>query len=428
MIHASIFRRAGPLALACLLLSAAALAGQPPASLPAPLADAVEHTVQADDRITFHDGSSMDYTSTAGKLLIRDDANEPIAEIFYVSYTRKGAGIEKRPVTFLWDGGPGASTTATNYLGFGPLRYSPARQNQPLAPYKLAPNEYSLLAHSDLVFLDPVGTGYSQAVGKAKNSDFWGVDADADAMSRAVLRYLDKQGRWQSPKFILGLSYGTARAAVMSNMLQTRGVALNGVVLAASILNFGVFGTGLDHQYLVNLPTMAATAWHHGKTAHQSKSLPDFMDEVRKFAQDDYAKALYQGNALPEATRDDVARRLSEYIGLSPDYLRKAHLRVSVVRFRKALLRDEGKVIGRMDGRALMADFDSAGEEPESDYWLFSEYLLPVNAAMRDNISIKYYEAGHGLFMDDEALPLISKDLARFYARATGRKQAAAKK
>lgn len=522
MFYPPILRRALHIALSASLFSGMALAqnGLGGASVPIQTV-ALEKTAQAKDSITFHGGAAMDYTSTAGKLLIRDDNDEPVAEMFYVAYTQNGADGAKRPITFMWDGGPGGATTAGNYLGFGPMRYSSAQREQPLAPYTLKPNEHSLLQYSDLVFLDPIGTGYSRAVGKAKDSDFWGVDSDADATSRAIARYLYNHNRWHSPKFILGISYGTTRAAVVSNMLQSRGVALNGVILVASALNFGAFSNGMDHQHLVNLPTMAAVAWYHNKTAHQSKSLPELMDEVREFARGDYAQALYQGNEVSPEVRDDIAQRLSGYIGLSQDYIQKAHLRVSVIRFRKELLRNEEKVIGRMDGRTLMTDFDHVGEEPETDYWMFNEYLMPVNAVLQDflasrlgyrteqkywlvaegaiqawdwthkmppvagisqreydernifpqntwvgadlgvamrgnphlqvfqlngyydfatpfamaeydlshmtfdkklqnNITSGYYEVGHGAFMDDEALPLISQDLGKFYAKATG--------
>jgi len=368
------------------------------------LAQVIEKTAQAADRISF-DGKAMDYTSTAGKLLLRDDNDEPVAEMFYVAYTQNGVDGAKRPITFLWDGGPGGATTAGNFLGFGPMRYSAEQREQPLAPFTLKPNQHSLLQYSDLVFLDPIGTGYSRALGNARNSDFWGVDSDADATSRAIARYLYLNNRWSSPKFILGVSYGTTRAAVVSNMLQNRGVGLNGVILVASALNFGVYSNGMDHQFVVNLPTMAATAWYHGKTAHQSKSLPELMDDVRKFARDDYASALFQGYDLPQETRNTIAQRLSGYIGLSPDYLKKTHLRVSVIRFRKELLRDQGQVIGRMDGRALMTDFDHAGEEPESDYWIISDYVIPVNAILQDFLGNrlgyrteqKYWIVGDGI-------------------------------
>jgi len=523
MFFSSIQRGFALLALSSFLLGPAAFAhGNVRDEADPGLADTVEKTAQAGDRITFG-GTAMDYTSTAGKLLIRNDDNEPIAEVFYVAYTQDGADSGTRPVTFLWDGGPGGATTAGNYLGFGPLRYSAAQQGHPPgAPYRLKPNEHSLLQHSDLVFLDPVGTGYSRALGGARDSQFWGVDADADVTSRAISRYLSRNDRWQSPKFILGVSYGTTRAAVVSNMLQSRGVGLNGVILVATVLNFGAFSNGMDHKFVVDLPTMAATAWYHGKTAYQDRPLPEFLAEARDFAQGDYANALFQGNGLSDEARDAMARRLSGYIGLSPDYIQKTHLRVSVIRFRKELLRDQGLVIGRMDGRTLMTDFDHAGEEPESDYWVVSEYLMPVNAILLDflgnrlgyrteqrykvigdgiiqawdwshappsvagtsqreyddrnifpqntwvaadlgvamrsnpslqvfqmngyfdfatpfsmaeydlshmtfdkklasNITVGYYETGHGIFMDDKALAQINQDMKKFYAKALGR-------
>src|SRR5690606_29411663 len=179
-----------------------------------------------------------------------------------------------------------------------------------------------------------------------RNSDFWGVGPDADVTAKAIERYLKLTRRWQSPKFLLGNSYGTTRAAVVSRRLQGMGIALNGVVLVASALNFGAFSNGMDHQFVVNLPTMAAVAWHHGKTAHQEAPLDRFLDEVEAFAGGDYAQALFAGNALDAERRREIAEKLSGYIGLDRDYIERAHLRVSVVRFRKELLRGEGKVVG----------------------------------------------------------------------------------
>src|SRR5690606_27161547 len=230
------------------------------------------------------------------------------------------------------------------------------------APFRTQPNPHTLLKHSDLPIFDLIGTGYSRAVGKAKNSDFWGVDKDADVTTRAIERYLDLNNRWQSPKFILGNSYGTTRASVVANTMQSRGMSLNGVILVASALNFGAFSNGMDHQFVVALPTLAATAWYHNKTAHQSKPLRQFLEEVAAFARGPYAQALYEGNALSPEKRKEIAKRLAGYIGLDRGFIERAHLRVSVTRFRKELLRREGLVVGRMDGRETAADFDSAGE------------------------------------------------------------------
>jgi len=278
-------------------------------------------------------------------------------------------------------------------LAYGPLRYSPKANPTARVPFRAEPNRHTLLRQSDLVFIDMVGTGYSRALGRAKNSDFWGVGPDADVTAQAIERYLKLTDRWQSPKFLLGNSYGTTRAAVVSSRLQGMGIALNGVVLVASALNFGAFANGMDHQFIVNLPTMAAVAWHHGKTAYQDTPLPRFLEEVEAFAGSDYALALFEGNALGAERRRQIADRLSGYIGIDRRFIERAHLRVSVVRFRKELLRDEGKVVGRLDGRELSRDFDDAGEEPETDHTIMTQLYVPATTILQDRLaSLGYRE------------------------------------
>lgn len=363
-------------------LLAAAIAGIPAFAVAADV-NGVEEARTLQDRIVV-DGNELQYTATAGTVLVSDPQGEPAAEIFYLAYTLDGADPAERPVTFLWDGGPGGSTIAENFFGFGPKRYFHSRHTHSGAPYLLEPNPYSLLTQTDLVFVDPVGTGYSRAVGEYANEDFWGVEADADAMSAAVRRYLRLHERWQSPKFMLGTSYGTSRNSIMADKLQSFGVSLNGVILVASALNFGMYDNGMDQQFMMNVPTQAAVAWHHGKTAHQSRALPEFLNEVEGFVRTEYGPALHLGNRLPQAERRRIAEKLAGYTGLSQQYLLGANLRVSNVRFRKELLRDQGIVLGRMDGRTTMADFDAVGEEPENDYWLVEHYLMPARTIIED--------------------------------------------
>lgn len=343
----------------------------------------IEKTAQLEQTINI-DGTTLDYTTTAGKLLLRTKENEPLAEIFYIAYTKEDPDNEQRPLTFLWDGGPGGATVASNVMGVGPQRYSIENHDRPGAPYKTEDNPYTLLQHSDLVFLDPIGTGYSRALGEAQNHEFWGVDTDASSITDAIKRYIRLNNRWQSPKFLLGISYGTTRASVVAHQLQSHGIAVNGVVLVASALNFGMFSDGMIDQFVMLLPTQAAIAWHHGKTAHQSTPLPKFMDEVKTFTRDVYLPAMFKGNELSPAERNEIAEKLSGYIGLSPDYIKRANLRISAIRFRKELQRDEGIVVGRMDGRTTMSDFDNAGEEPENDYWLIENFAAPLTSIMGD--------------------------------------------
>ena len=343
----------------------------------------IEKTIRIQDSITLEE-TQLNYTVTAGKLLIRTATGEPSAELSYVAYTLAGTDPAQRPVTFFWDGGPGGATFAENFLGFGPKRYFSSRQSHAGPPYPTHENPYTLLGHSDLVFIDPVGTGFSRALGNFSDKDFWGVESDSDAMSAAIIRYLRLNQRWQSPKFLLGSSYGTTRASIVSHKLQSYGVALNGVILVGSALNFGMQDNGMDQQFLLTLPTLAAIAWHHGKTAHQERPLPDFLREVEEFVRTEYAAALFLGNRLPQGQKLAMAERLASYIGLDAQYIHDAHLKVSAVRFRKELLRDKGLVLGRMDGRKLMADFDTVGEEPENDYWLYEKLLMPARSIVEE--------------------------------------------
>lgn len=330
---------------------------------------------------------TLAYTAKAGTLIVRNDEGQPVAELFYTAYELDDAQRESRPVTFIWDGGPGGSTMIMDVLGYGPLRYSAAGNPKARPPFVTDPNPDTLLRQSDLVFIDLIGTGYSRAVAPAQNSDFWGVEPDAEVTVRAIQRYLTLNERWQSPLFLLGNSYGTTRAAIVADRLRHAGIAVNGVILVASALNFGTFSNGMDHQFQVNLPTLAAVAWYHGKTAHQEKSLPDFLAEVQAFARREYGEALFMGNALPAERRKAIAQRLSGYIGLDPLYIDRAHLRVSAVRFRKELLRREGLVVGRLDGREISVDFDHAGEEPEDDHGLLPTYYVPATAILRDRLA-----------------------------------------
>lgn len=330
-------------------------------------------------------GETITYTASAGTLLLRDDDGQPTAEMFYIAYVKDDAEPGERPVTFLWGGGPGGASFAPNIAGFGPLRLEPAAERDAaLSPYRLQDNANSLLDVTDLVFLDPVGTGYSRALGAAEGADFWGLHEDADAMANGIMRYLDRENRWASPKFLWGVSYGTARAAMLANTLQNRGVALNGVMLVAPILNLGAYSFGMDHGFKVTLPTMAAVAYYHGKAGQDSDSLDSFLDEARAFAWGDYARALAQGNRLSEAERRAIAGRLAGFTGIDADYLLRANLRLSVVRFRGELLRDRGLVIGRSDGRVAAADFDQAGEEPETDPSMLYPLMFPAVSAFKE--------------------------------------------
>lgn len=320
-------------------------------------------------------GRRIAYTATAGTLLIEGDKEDkPNASVFYVAYTtdqsraERGRGERERPVTFFYNGGPGSSSVWLHMGSFAPVRVeSASAEATPPPPYRLAPNPYSLVDRSDLVFIDAVGTGWSKPVGKGTGKDFWGVDEDLAAFAKAITRYVTINRRWNSPKFLFGESYGTTRSAALVDKLQGQGMAFNGVVLLSSILNYGANSPGLDQSAIGALPTYAAIAWYHDRVANKPADLQGFLNEARAFAVGDYASALAKGQNLSAAELDAVANKMAYFTGLSPQYLKEANLRVNQSRFRKELLRDQRRTVGRYDGRYEGIDLDAAGENPEYD-------------------------------------------------------------
>ena len=326
-------------------------------------------------------GRTIGYKATAGTMLIRDDKGKPDASMFYVAYTADGES-SKRPVTFLYNGGPGSASIWLHMGSYGPVRIVTSSPDPTApAPYQVVANPDSLLDKSDLVFVDAIGTGYSKGLAKEKddkekgdkdkddnpNKRFWGTDQDIDAFGRFIARYITVNKRWNSPKFLFGESYGTPRSAGLAKYLEEHGIALNGVVLLSSILNYGSRLPGLDNDYVNLLPSYAAIAWYHNKTPNRPATLEPYLTEVRNFARGDYAVALNKGQDLAPAERDAIAERMAKYTGLSAAYLKEANLRVSQPRFRKELLRDDRRTLGRYDGRFEGIDMDAAGESPETD-------------------------------------------------------------
>jgi len=313
-------------------------------------------------------GQEIAYTATAGNLLIRK-GDDPVASMFYIAYTRDGVtNLEHRPVTFFYNGGPGSSTIWLHMGSFGP-RIVETANAQPTgpAPYHVVNNDDSLLDRSDLVFIDAVGTGFSKIVGKGEGTNFWSVDGDVESFGKFITRYVTLNHRWNSPKFLFGESYGTTRSAALVYYLQNQGMDFNGVVLLSSILNYAELSPGLDEPFVNALPTYAAIAWFHDKLPNKPADLGAFLLQVRDFASGEYAQALAKGQALPAAQEDAVAAKLHEFTGLSVAYLKEANLRVKASRFRKELLRDERRTVGRYDARFEGIDFDAAGENPTSD-------------------------------------------------------------
>jgi carboxypeptidase C (cathepsin A) len=329
------------------------------------------------DAVTHHTivlgGKRIAYTARAGRLLLRDANGAPTASVFYVAYTADRSVARRRPVTFMWNGGPGSSTIWLHVGSFGPVRVAvPKDGTQPPPTAPLVANESSLLDTSDLVFIDAVGTGWSTIVAHGKTSDFYGVDEDAHAFAQFIERWTTVNARWESPKFLFGESYGTTRAANVANVLQTDGMAADGVVLLSSALDYNLLpigqGPGNDYVYIGYLPTEAAVAWYHHKATAGPRDLAAFVAEVRAFAGGPYAQALMAGDALDPRTRAQIVARLHAYTGLSTDYIERANLRISPNRFREELLRSEERSVGRYDGRYTGHEVDANGTNPTDDF------------------------------------------------------------
>lgn len=327
-----------------------------------------EQEVKHRDSVTVA-GKRLAYTATAGTLTIRDTEGKPTASMFYTAYTLDGTKPgTKRPITFFYNGGPGSPTFWLHMGSFAPVRLKTGNPEfiKP-APYDFGPNPDTLLDKTDMVFLDAIGAGYSRPLGDMKPQNFYGVDEDADSFAKAILRYADKYGRWNSPKVIFGESYGTLRSGALAYQLQDRGMALNGVVLLSSIMNYGYRQPGLDQVYLNYLPSFAATAWYHHKIPNPPADVATIVAQARAFAAGPYMSALAKGQAISDQEETQVAQEMSQLIGLSPDFIKRANLRIDLPRFQKELLRDQRRTIGRFDARYTGVDVDAAGERPETD-------------------------------------------------------------
>ena len=298
------------------------------------------------------------------------------ASMFYVAYFKKGAPASDRPITFLFNGGPGSATMWLHMGAFGPRRVlTPGDTHMPAAPYKLVDNAFSLLDASDLVLIDAPGTGFSRIAGKDKEKAFYGVDPDAYAFSQFVLGFLSKYGRWNSPKYLFGESYGTPRNANLVNILETGDkVDFNGVIQLSQILNFDLsadspqYNPGTDQSYIVALPTYAATAWYHNRLgAERPAALEPFLKEAEHFATTDYALALQEGAGIDPARKEAIAQQLAHYTGLSSAYILKSDLRVNGGQFEKMLQDGDGETTGRLDSRFSGPDLDPLSREAGYD-------------------------------------------------------------
>lgn len=340
-------------------------------------------------------GRAVRYRAIAGETFLKDDKGEPRASIFSTAYIAEGfSDPTARPVAFIYNGGPGSASLWLHMGVFGPkrLRLPSDPEDDGAAPYDIIANAESLLDVADLVFIDPVGTGWSRTLGDAEEKEYWGVTEDAQSMREFIRRWLVENKRWNSPKYLIGESYGTTRSGALIDALE-RGwtdIAMNGIVLISSVLNFSLDATdqGNDVGYVGLLPSYAATAWYHGKVDRGAwdGDLERFLDEARAFAVDDYLPALLKGQLLGAETGRAVTARMAAFTGLSERYIERSHLRVPLRRFMRELLREDGLTVGRLDSRFTGVEADTVGEAPDADpsaYGIDGSYT----AAMLDHFS-----------------------------------------
>lgn len=325
---------------------------------------AIETGVEKDPApsVTEHEltigGKTVRYRATAGYITLRGEKDEARAKLFYVAYAKIGEEAAKRPVTFSFNGGPGAASVWLHLGGLGPKRVVMTDKGGPVsAPYHYEDNENSWLDETDLVFVDPVSSGYSRAAKDQDPKQFYGFTADLESLADFIQIWTTRNSRWLSPKFLVGESYGTTRVSALSERLQQKyDLYVNGVMLVSSILNFQTarFAPGNDDPYPLFLPTYTATAWYHGKLKGEwAKTLPDALKRAEAFATKDYPLALMQGDALPAAEHERITKELAELTGLSLDYLKRQNLRVSIGEFIRELRHDEGIAVGRLDSSVV---------------------------------------------------------------------------
>ena len=381
------------LAVAALALPMPLAAQDEPASKdnPAPVEEYTANSASERFSGTFG-GSRVSYTATIAEQVLEDDEGNPKAAIVTTSYIAEPRD-PSRPVTFLFNGGPGSGSLWLQLGAFGPKRVAiPGDASDDGGPpYPILDNPDSLLDVTDLVFIDPVGTGFSRALGDTDPADYWGVTKDARSVAAVIRKWLNENGRWNSPKFLGGESYGTTRSAAVVNELEGsyNDVALNGVILISTVLDFGAGAEteGAELGYITTLSSMAVTALYHGKTSGVSAEA--VAEEARQFAIGPYAAFLLKGQRAGAEERASVRRELSRITGLSEEYLERTDLRVSSSRFYKELLRDRGLTVGRLDSRYTGRDYDSAGERPDNDpsfYGIDGGYTAAANSYFRDTI------------------------------------------
>ncbi|MBL9169995.1 MAG: peptidase S10 [Verrucomicrobiales bacterium] len=393
----SLSSSSGLLALALALCLSGGLAGDVRAadSKEATKADKKDDKKEPRDEssVTSHsvtiEGVKIGYTATAGTLVLKEEDGKPQASFFYVAYTRTNAGdVSTRPITFSFNGGPGSASVWLHLGTLGPRRVVLNEDGTlPPPPFRVTENEHSILDDTDLVFIDPVSTGFSRPVPGEDAKKYHGVDEDIRSVGEFIRLYITRAQRWASPKFLIGESYGTTRASALSGHLESRyGIYLNGVMLVSVVLDFQTisYAVGNELPFPLFLPTLTATAWYHKKLPSELQAdLAAALKQSESFALGEYATALLKGNRLTPEERRQTAQRLAQLTGLSVDFVERSHLRVNVFQFFKELLRSEGKTIGRFDSRMTGVDRDGVGDSPDYDP-SYTGVLGPFTGALND--------------------------------------------
>ncbi len=384
-------------------------AQSPAAGTDSPRPDPQDEIVRSEHVVTIG-GQEIAYTATAGRIVMRTEEGKARASLFFVAYTRKDAGDPAtRPITFSFNGGPGSSSVWLHLGLLGPRRVRSGDVDAPQPPpYRLINNEHSLLDVTDLVFIDPVSTGFSRAVSAEEAKQFHGVKQDVESVGDFIRLYLAREQRWRSPKFLIGESYGTTRAAALSGYLQDRhGMFLNGILLVSCALDFAAldFHVGNDLPPILFLPTYAATAWYHRCLADDLQAdLARTLREVEAFAEGEYAAALFKGSALGADERRRVAERVARYTGLSTEFVERSNLRIEDSRFFKELLRARRRTVGRLDSRFVGIDRDAAGAEISYDpsyAFIQGPYTATFNDYVRGDLNFQSdlpYEVLAGIY------------------------------
>jgi carboxypeptidase C (cathepsin A) len=337
----------------------------------------------------------LNYTATTGYMPIKDEKDTMKANLFFIAYTKDGdLDPAKRPILFSFNGGPGSSSVWLHMGALGPKVVLMKEDGNTLPPpYKYVDNPDTWLDKADIVFIDPMMTGFTRPAGKASQNEFTGFDNDIQFVGDFIRLYLSRYKRWSSPKFIAGESYGTTRAAGLSGYLQERyGLYVNGIILISAILDFGTVRTdrGNDVPFPFGLPTFAATSWYHKKLDPRYSTLTSLLQEVQQFATTDYASALMKGDKISDAERNTIINKLHDYTGLSKDYIDQTNLRLYVGQYNKELLRKEGKTVGRLDSRITGQDYNSAGAtyeyDPSNDIAIYGAYSAAINDYIRRDL------------------------------------------